>query len=141
MDKICKKCAADPTSHSYKKVTEKNGVSIYYSHPATAKLYDDMDGIIEHVDRIMSTNGSKKWICIFNGEGFGVKHTMEFTMGVKLAELLTNKYGDTLQEMKIINPTWYITYALKIVHATVKPSIVEKIKVLDDRRYSVLEFI
>jgi len=100
-----------------------------------------MDGIIEHVDRMMSVNGSKKWTCIFNGEGFEMKHALEFTAGVRLIELLGIKYGETLHEMKIINTTWYLSWALKIVQNTLNPDIIKKIKILDDRRYSVLEFI
>ena len=105
MDKICPTCAADPTSHSFKKVAEKAGITIYYSHPSKAKRYDDSDGILKHVDNLLALNGNKRWSCILDGDGFDLKHAAEVSTGVGLMKLLMTKYGATMEEFKIINPT------------------------------------
>ena len=33
METICIKCTMDPTSHSFKKISEKDGVCTYYTKP------------------------------------------------------------------------------------------------------------
>jgi hypothetical protein len=141
MEKICKKCAADPSSHSFRKVSEKNGVVIYFGHPSTAKLYDDTEGILEHIDKMLALNGNKKWIFIFDGDGFDVKHAMQIKTGMGFIHLLSEKYGDTLLEVKIINPSWHILGMLKLLSSWIDQVLLSKLKIMDDRKYSVLEFI
>jgi len=141
MEKICKVCAVDPKSHSFKKVSEKGGISIYYSHPAQAKRYDDKEGIYNHIDNTLSHIGNKKWICIIDSEGFDLKHVALFDSGMGLMDLLINKYGKNLQEIRIINPSWHIKGLLKVLGLKVDPVIMEKIKIFEDRQYSILEFI
>lgn len=46
MDSICNKCSIDPLSHSFKKISEKNGILTYYTNPAKSNLYTDSEGII-----------------------------------------------------------------------------------------------
>ena len=46
METICIKCTMDPTSHSFKKISEKDGVCTYYTKPINSKLYTDTDGIL-----------------------------------------------------------------------------------------------
>jgi hypothetical protein len=141
MDKICPKCAADPLSHSFKKVSEKGGVSLFYSHPSMSKLYDDTEGILSHVDKMLIANGNKKWSCVIDGDGFDIKHALEVRTGVGLMQLLIEKYGKTMAEFKIINPTWHINGMLKLAAATLPPDTFAKVKVLDDRKRSILEFM
>ena len=141
MDKICPKCAIDPTSHSFKKVAEKGGVTIYFSQPSTAKLYEDTDGILSHVDNMLALNGTKPWSCILDWKGFDLKHAVEVKTGVGLIRLLMEKYGNTLVEFKVINPSWHINGMVKLASAALQPAMFAKIKVLEDRKYSVLEFI
>ena len=141
MERICKKCASDPMSHSFKRLTERSGVLIYYSHPAAAKLYDDTEGILQHIDHMLALHGNRKWSCIFDGDGFDIKHAMQLQMGMGLVQLLSEKYGETLQEIKVINPTWHISGMLKILSSMINSKLFAKIKMIDDRKYSVLEFL
>jgi hypothetical protein len=141
MDKICPTCAADPTSHSFKKVAEKAGITIYYSHPSKAKRYDDSDGILKHVDNLLALNGNKRWSCILDGDGFDLKHAAEVSTGVGLMKLLMTKYGATMEEFKIINPTWHIQGMMKLAKVTLEPGMFAKVHLMDDRKHSVLEFI
>ena len=141
MERICKKCASDPMSHSFKRLTERSGVLIYYSHPAAAKLYDDTEGILQHIDHRLALHGNRKWSCIFDGDGFDIKHAMQLQMGMGLVQLLSEKYGETLQEIKVINPTWHISGMLKILSSMINSKLFAKIKMIDDRKYSVLEFL
>jgi hypothetical protein len=140
MDKICPQCAADPTSHSFKKISDKNGVATYYSHPAEMKQYKDLDGILKHVDNVLALN-NKRWICIINGDNFRLKHIQQTDVGMGIIDLITNKYGDSLVELRIINPSIYIKGVVACMGPFLTDSIRAKIKVMDDRMYSVLEFI
>lgn len=141
MNKICPKCAADPTSHSFKKVSDKGGITIYYSHPSKAKLYDDFEGILSHVDNMLTLQGKKPWLCILDGDGFDVKHAAQVRIGVALMDLMMNKYGATMKEFKVINPTWHIHGQVTVAKMTLTSELFTKIVVLDDRKHSILEFI
>lgn len=141
MEKICPKCAADPTSHSFKKVADKNGVVIFYTHPSKAKLYDDMDGILAHVNNMLLSIGNRPWKCIIDGDGFDMKHAAEIQIGRALFNLLTTKYGSTVQEITVINPTWAMEGLVKLASIAMTKEMFAKVKVMDDRKRSILEFI
>jgi hypothetical protein len=141
MNKICPTCAVDPTSHSFKKISEKNGIVTYYTQPSEAIMYEDREGILSHVDNALALLGDKKWICIINGDGFEAKHALEAQTGIGLLNLMTKKYGAHLQEIKIINPTWHIKGVYKLAKPFLDDEMMSKVKMLKDRVYSVLEFI
>ena len=141
MDKICPKCAADPTSHSFKKVAEKGGVVLFYMHPARAKLYDDREGILAHVSNMITSIGSKPWKCVIDGDGFDMKHAAEIQLGNALFKMLTTIHGATFQEIIVINPTWHIEGMIKLASMAMPKEMFTRVKVLDDRKRSILEFI
>ena len=142
MDKICDKCTVDPQSHSFRKLSEKNGIAVYYTNPTKAKLYTDTDGILKHYDNALASVGNKKWIWIFDSDGFDLKHAMEMQTGIGIAKLITtNKYGNNLQEIKIINPTWHIKTMIASVWPFLNQTTKDKIRILKDRYYSPVEFV
>jgi hypothetical protein len=135
------KCTMDPTSHSFRKISEKNGIVTYYTNPTKAKLYTDTEGILEHYNNALNTVGDKKWIWIFDSDGFDVKHALEISTGIGIAKLITGKYGNNLQEIKIINPTWHIKTMIKAVWPFLNDRTKQKINIMGDRYYSVVEFV
>lgn len=141
MDKICNKCASDPASHSFKKISEKNGVCTFYTNPAKAKLYKDTEGIISHYDHALAQIGNKKWLWVFDGDGFDTDHALELKTAQGILSLITDKYGHNLVEVKVINPSIHIKVILKVIKPFLNDSIANKINLLDDRVYSILEFI
>jgi hypothetical protein len=141
MDKICEKCMTDPQSHSFRKLSEKNGIVIYYTNPTKAKLYTDTDGILKHYENALSSIGDKKWIWIFDSDGFDLKHAVEVQTGIGISKLITTKYGNNLQEIKIINPTWHIKTMIKALWPFLNEVTKDKIKILKDRYYSPIEFV
>lgn len=141
MESICSKCMMDPTSHSFKKISEKNGIAVYYTNPSKSKLYTDTDGILSHYDNALKQIGDKKWSWIFDSEGFNIKHALEVKTGTEIAKLLTDKYADNLMEVKIINPTWHIKSMLAVVLPFLNQKTRDKIHILKDRYYSVVEFV
>ena len=54
---------------------------------------------------------------------------------------LLNKYVDTMVEVKVINPTIYVSGLMKVLTTMVSEEKTSKITVLDDRPYSILQFI
>lgn len=131
----------DPTSHSFKKISEKNGVITYYTNPSQTKLYSDTEGIIKHYNNTLKLIDNNKWIWIFDSEGFDLKHAMEIQTGIGIAKLITGKYGNNLKEIKLINSTWYIKTMLIVVWPFLSDHVKEKINIMNDRYYSLLEFI
>jgi hypothetical protein len=141
MEKICPKCAADPTAHSFKKVSEKGGIVLFYTHPSKAKHYKDYEGILSHIDNTIALIGNKQWKCVIDGEGFDLKHATEVKLGHALFKLFTTKYGSTVHEIVIINPTWHMEGLIKLASSVMSKEMYAKVKVLDDRPRSILEFM
>ena len=141
MNAICEICASDPMAHSFKKVAEKRGTIVYYSKPSQAKRYDDTEGILAHIDKTMALYQGKKWVCIIDCDGFDAKYTLEIKTGMGIVDLLMNKYVDTMVEVKVINPTIYVSGLMKVLTTMVNEEKTSKITVLDDRPYSILQFI
>ena len=140
MNIICEKCMMDP-SHSFKKISEKNGVITYYTNPTKAKPYNDTTGLLEHYNNALNTIGDKKWRWIFDSEGFSLIYALEVQTGIGIAKLITGKFGDNLQEITIINSTWHIKSMLMALWPFLSEQVKQKIKILDDRAYSILEFV
>jgi len=141
MNKICEACAVDPMTHSFKKVAEKKGISVFYTKPAQAKRYDDTEGILAHADKALEPYKEKKWMCIIDGDQFDAKYSVEVKTGMGLMELFLTKYVDTLVEIKVINPSIYMRSIVKMMSATLSEDKLSKITMLDDKQYSVLQFI
>jgi len=141
MEKICEKCATDPTSHSFRKLSEKNGIATYYTNPVLSRLYYDTEGILKHYENALKQVGDKKWSWIFDAEGFDLKHALEVKTGIGIAKILTEKYAANLIEIKIINPTWHIKTMLTAVWPFLSDDTKNKIKMFKDRYYSIVEFV
>jgi hypothetical protein len=85
-----------------------------YTKPADASRYWDRDGIIVHYDNVLSKI-EKKWMWIFDAEGFSYKHMIEIDVATSLARLISSKYSDSLQKITIINPSFLVNIMLTIV--------------------------
>lgn len=111
----CDICYQDPTSHSLKNMGTRDSVQYYYTCPAKASKYDDVEGIIKHYDGVLSEN-TNKWIWIFDCDGFNMKHLLEINVGIKLAQLITNKFSHNLVKIIIVNPTWHVKIVIDLVY-------------------------
>jgi hypothetical protein len=128
----CPICTVWPSSHSLKKVGEKNGIVYFYTCPAQAIMYDDVKGIINHYDGVLSEiPENKKWIWIFDSEGFGFTHAIQTNVAIELSKLISNKFSKNLKKIIIINPTFYIT----ITHAMIMPFLNQKVKDIIEINY------
>jgi len=123
MEHICKTCHEDSTSHSFSKLCEIKGVSMFYTKPADATKYTDREGILAHYDNMMKHNGDKQWIWIFDSDGFGMKHALEVRTGIEIAQLITSKYSNNLQKIIVKNPTWHV----KLMYTFVSPFLSTKV--------------
>lgn len=141
MEKICAICAKEPSAHSFKKISEKNGVCTFYTKPAAATKYDDTAGVIAHIDNALRMNGNKKWIWLFDSDGFEAHHAMALQTGRGILQLIEQKYGTYLQQILFINNSWHIKAVVKAGSLALDNVLQSKIKMLDDRVYSVLEFV
>jgi hypothetical protein len=120
----CAVCAQDPTSHSLRQVAP----GVFYTKPAEATKYWDVDGILEHYDGVLGTHEGS-WIWIFDAEGFSMKHLFEVDVAIGIARLITQKYSTYLEEIQIINPSWIVNMTLHIVRPFLSKHVVDLIHV------------
>lgn len=129
------------SDHSFKKLSEKNGVIFYYTNPTKTHLSGDMAEILAFYEKALSEASNKKWVWIFDSQDFTLKYALESKTGSGFAKLITEKYGHNLQEIKIINPTWQIRSILTVVWPFLNKATKDKVKIMGDRYYSVVEFV
>jgi hypothetical protein len=132
MQYICPLCELMPSSHSLKKVLEKNEIIYYYTCPSQAILYYDEIGIINHYDGVLSEmSENKEWIWIFDSLGFNLNHAMQISVAIELAKLISTKFSKNLKKIIIINPTFYI----KMTHKIIMPFLNNKVRDIIEINY------
>jgi hypothetical protein len=132
MKYICPLCSIDPLSHSLSEVCEKNNIIYYYTCPSKAKLYFDTLGIINHYNGVLSEiPENKKWIWIFDGTEFNLKHFFQIEVAIELAKLISSKFSEKLEKIIIINPNFYI----KSVYNIIYPFLNLKMKTIIELNY------
>jgi hypothetical protein len=99
-----------------------------YTRPAKASKYNDIEGILEHYDGVLSELEGD-WIWVFDSKGFQMKHLLEVQVGIQLAKLITRKHSQNLKKIVIINPTWYIRAVLDIVNPFLTKHVRELIQI------------
>ena len=119
----------DSLNHSFSKIEERDGVSIYYTCPANLTQVYDNDIILAHYETLLSNLGNdKQWIWIFDSKEFGLKQSLEIQTAIGIAKLISpQKYGKNLQQIVIANPTMYIRTALNIILPFLSQDIRNKI--------------
>ena len=106
----------DPSTYSFKKISEKNGISTYYTNPAKGKQSVDEDEIVAFYTKAIESIGNKKWIWIFDGTEFDLKHLFQVEVAIELAKLISSKFSEKLQKIIIINPNFYIKSIYNIIY-------------------------
>jgi hypothetical protein len=125
----CSICKFLPSSHSLTKVAEKNGIIYFYTCPSQAKLYYDVEGILNHYNGVLNeVPEDKEWVWILDSSGFGLEHAMQTTVAIELAKLIVGKFSKNLRKIIIINPTFFVT----MTHKIVMPFLSEKVRLIVD---------
>lgn len=101
--------------HSFSKISEKDGVSNYYTCPAKAILFNDSKGILRHYEMELEDNAYKQWTWTFDCSGFTIAHAAEIQTAIGICKLLKSRHGDSLQCISVINPTWHIHSLLYVI--------------------------
>lgn len=133
---ICSICELDQSSHSLKKISENENMTIYYTCPAQASKYYDCSGIIHHYTNEFNTIKTEKWMWIIDCSGYGLIHLMQHKVGIGLGQLISTKYSHHLEKICIINPNWYI-YSMSSI---VWPFLNKKVKSIilyDNKKYNL----
>jgi hypothetical protein len=123
MTYTCPICSADPTSHSLRKLSETEDIVCYYTCPAKASKYNDREGILAHYDGELAQKGDKKWIWIFDSEGFDMKHALEAQLAIEMAMLISSKYGESLEKICVINPTLFTSITVNVIWPFIGPRL------------------
>jgi hypothetical protein len=129
MPYTCKVCEDDPSSHSFKNIGTINNITYYYTCPAKATKYNDVVGITQHYDGVLSENNNQ-WIWVFDCKKFTTKHLLEVNVGIELAKLISTKFSSSLTSILIINPTWHILVVMKLVTPFLNNHMKSIIKIL-----------
>ena len=112
----CPLCLLDPLSHSFYKFLEKQNTHYFYTCPSKAKLYFDTTSIIQHYNGILSDiPEGKQWIWVFDGMGFGWKHSLQINVAIQLAKIISRKFSNNLKKIIIINSSSYVSSIYNIV--------------------------
>ena len=134
MPYVCPICNILSSSHSLTNMLETNEIIYYYTCPSKAILYNDVHGIINHYDGVLSEiPENKEWVWIFDGLNFGFIHVIETSVAIELAKLISNKFSKNLKKIIIINPTIYI----KIIHDLLMPFLNNKLKSIIEINYEI----
>jgi hypothetical protein len=122
-------------------VGEKATHITFYTHPSRVRKAYVAEQIIQHYTHCLKEKGEKKWVWIFDGAQFDTDHVMELQTGQGIAELLKGAHGESLIEIKVINPTIHLKVLLKVIQPFMEDGLRAKLTILDDRPRSVLEFL
>ena len=144
----CEKCFYDPRSHSFHLLTENEFEKYYYTCPASAKEYDDAEGIIKHMCLELK-NLNKHWIWIFDCAGFGLKHLYARQVGYKIVEFLNSTESFNLKNLIIINQNMTSKIMINTFWYLLDKNVTDKfifdnkrefVKILDyDQRLSIIQ--
>ena len=104
-------------------------------------MYKDREGILSHINNVLAALGSKQCMVIIDGDGFDMAHALEIDTGIGLIKLVTEKYVANVKEVIIINPTWHIKGVIKLGLELLDDPTKSRVKMMDDRTRSVLEFL
>jgi hypothetical protein len=130
----CPLCLLDPLSHSLTNFLEKDNTYYFYTCPAKAKLYFDTTSIINHYNGVLSEiPENKKWIWVFDGIGFGLKHLLQIEVAIELSKLISSKFSKNLEKIIIINPSGYISSVYNII----RPFLNNKITSIIEFNYEI----
>lgn len=132
---------AQLASNSFRKVSEKNGITIFYSHPSKSDHTKHPEEFIHQIKTVLSPLNRTSWQWIIDAEGFDLTHALDIKSGIELATLLTEKYGDSLIVIKFINPTWHLRSLITLILPFMDISLKSKIQIISDRSHSILEFM
>jgi hypothetical protein len=120
----CPLCRLDEHNHSFKKISVRENIHIYYTCPSEAKLYNDKEGILKHYNGMLNElPKDNEWIWIFDSFDFGLKHCLEIDVGIGLAKLITKKFSKNLKKIIIINPSFYISVTYKTLSLFLSNSV------------------
>lgn len=137
----CALCAVDPSSAVLRKVADKGTHVVFYTHPAKVHPSPSAEVILQHYQHRLNELGQKPWVWIFDGTNFDTDHIMELRTGQGIAELLQGPAGQTLREITVINPTVHLKILLKAIRPFMTDAVLAKLRILDDRARSVLEYL
>ena len=114
---MCLLCDADSTSHSFFKMGRQGGANLFYTCPGDATDHET-EGVLTHYREVLERNEGEKWIFIFDAKGFTLYHTTRLASARGLMTIF-NEYGDTLEEVRIINANQFV----KAMFGTIRPFV------------------
>jgi hypothetical protein len=97
----------------------------YYTCPAKAKLYYDVEGIVNHYDGMLN-ECKKKYIWIIDGMNFTMNHALQINVAREIVQLIMNKYSDKLQKIIVINSGSFVW----MIYNAILPFLNNRMKIL-----------
>lgn len=132
MKNICPKCHINPFAHSFRIIKEDTTKTVFYTCPADAIEYNDTPGILLHYENILTANGNKDWIWVFNCDRLQIKHSFELNTTRGIVKIISEKFSHNIRQIYIINANYILTIILNFIW----PFLSDKIKdliIIDDK--------
>ena len=125
MENICPICVKQPNAHSFMCLCQTiSNKYIFYTKFASAKLYNDTEGILKHHENLLNFVNPSSWIWIVDCNGFGLKHSLEIKTAFGLLNMI-RKNGN-VHRILIINANSFIYNIYKIVKLSLNEDLQKK---------------
>jgi hypothetical protein len=102
-------------------------VPLLYTKPAEATQYRDHDGIISHFMAVVDALHPRKWAWCFDAQDLRLKHVIDPRTGIKLAQVLSQRYASSIVAIHIIHANAVVRCALWFVYPFLSYEVREKI--------------
>jgi len=123
----CVACQADPSTHSFERITRHGPISVFYTSFQHTKDYSNATAIIHHIrgelDRVDLSGG---WGWIMNCKHMSMKHIVQMQVCMGIIRFLQSEYNGSLQFLYIVNGGGMST-ALKAFYPFLSKGFVQKI--------------
>lgn len=99
--KICKYCKKDNYSHSFSLFKKSNlGNDIFYTKISNAKMFNNPNSIIHHIEIELDNNNTNIWYWIIDFKNANTEHYFAFNTLIKLSKWI--KYSNRTLNLKKI---------------------------------------
>ena len=124
----CVACQADPSTHSFERITRHGPISVFYTSFKHTKDYSNASAILAHItgelDRIDLSGG---WGWILDCKYMAMKHIVQMQVCIGIIRFLQSKYNGTLRFLYVVNGGSVMSTALTACYPFLSKEFIKRI--------------